>query len=238
MWFEPRCARHVSLDRVCRPTLPSTGSSRASSPASTVLSKRDDFLPLVPPHFVSFAWRYLRVHSFCSLPGGRVHRRGLELVTRYLQPGFRCGNDRTSQVPGEPNIRLHMIQSDSGRTAGTRPSRCRSMAPGMKTAEAPTKGLSKLNSMAFGLAAGTVRSRVGFAVRVTHAPRKTRFRPLVRRYRTGFPPARFLRKASDLFPTSHSPFPSFLAQFHRPEQFARLMASSVAIILTQTNGQS
>src|SRR5882724_3546451 len=29
-----------------------------------------------------------------------------------------------------------------------------------------------------------------FAVRVAHAPRKTHFRPLVRRYRTGFPPAR------------------------------------------------
>ena len=32
---------------------------------------------------------------------------------------------------------------------------------------------------------------VRFAVRVTHAPRNTRFRPLVRRYRTGFPPAGF-----------------------------------------------
>src|SRR6516225_3619503 len=42
------------------------------------------------------------------------------------------------------------------------------------------------------------------------APRKTRFRPLVRRYRAGFPPARFRGKVSDLFPTSHPPFPSFL----------------------------
>ena len=62
--------------------LPSPGSSGASSPASTVLPKRYDFLPPVPPHFVAFAWRYLNVHSFCSLPGGRVRRRGLELVTR------------------------------------------------------------------------------------------------------------------------------------------------------------
>jgi hypothetical protein len=49
-------------------SLPSPGSSRASSPASTVLSKRYDFLPPVPPHFVAFAWRYLSVHSFFSLP--------------------------------------------------------------------------------------------------------------------------------------------------------------------------
>ena len=67
----------------------STGSSEASSPASTVLSKRYDFLPPVPPHFVAFVWRYLSVHSFFSLSGGRVRRRSLELVTRYLRPGCR-----------------------------------------------------------------------------------------------------------------------------------------------------
>ena len=43
----------------------------------------------IPPHFVSFAWRYLSVHSLCSLLGGRVHRQGLELVTRYLRPAIR-----------------------------------------------------------------------------------------------------------------------------------------------------
>ena len=42
----------------------------------------------ISPHFVSFAWRYLNVHSLCSLPDGRVSRQGLELVTRCLQPGF------------------------------------------------------------------------------------------------------------------------------------------------------
>jgi hypothetical protein len=69
-------------------SLPSTGSSGASSPASAVLSKRYDFLPPVPPHFVAFVWRYLSVHSFFSLPDGRVRRRDLELVTRYLRPGL------------------------------------------------------------------------------------------------------------------------------------------------------
>ena len=63
-------------------SLPSTGSSGASSPASPVLSKPYDFLPPIPPHFVAFAWRYLSVHPFFSLPSGRVRRRGLELVTR------------------------------------------------------------------------------------------------------------------------------------------------------------
>jgi len=39
-------------------SLPSAGSSRSSSPTSTVLSTRYDFLPPIPPHFVAFAWRY------------------------------------------------------------------------------------------------------------------------------------------------------------------------------------
>ena len=43
----------------------------------------------IPPHFVAFVWRYLSFHSLGSLPSGRVHRQGLELVTRYLQPGVR-----------------------------------------------------------------------------------------------------------------------------------------------------
>src|SRR5262249_44084907 len=41
---------------------------------------------------------------------------------------------------------------DAGRTAVTRPLQCRSVAPGMCKAEAPAKGLSTLNSTAFGLA--------------------------------------------------------------------------------------
>ncbi len=40
-----------------------------------------------------------RFHSLLSLLDGRVRRRGLELVTRYLRPGLCRGNDRTSQVP-------------------------------------------------------------------------------------------------------------------------------------------
>src|SRR5690349_2830693 len=45
-----------------------------------------------------------------------------------------------------------MFHTDAGRTAGTRPLQCRGVAPGHRTAKAPAKGLSALNSMAFGLA--------------------------------------------------------------------------------------
>ena len=45
-----------------------------------------------------------RLHSLRSLPGGRVRRQGLELLTRYLRPGCCRGSNRISQVPGEPQL--------------------------------------------------------------------------------------------------------------------------------------
>lgn len=104
------------------------------------------------------ALRFLRVavprlHSLRSLLDGRVRRRGLELVTRCLHPG--CCRGSKLDLPsswGTSIVRLHMFPSDSGRTARTRPLRCSSVALGTTKAKAPTKGLSKLNSMAFGLA--------------------------------------------------------------------------------------
>jgi hypothetical protein len=63
-----------------------------------------------------------RVHSLRSLPCGRVHRAGLELVTRYLQPGIRRGANRVLPSSwGTSLIRSHMFHSDAGRTAYTRP---------------------------------------------------------------------------------------------------------------------
>jgi len=52
---------------------------------------------------------------------------------------------------GNPNVRLP-CSVDAGRTACTRPVQCRSVAPGIRKAKAPAKGLSTLDSMAFGLA--------------------------------------------------------------------------------------
>jgi hypothetical protein len=133
-------------------SLPSPGSSGASSPASTVLSKRCDFLPPVPPHFVAFVWRYLSVSLVLFAPrrtsapprpgvGDPVSPAGISLRKRQDLPS----SWRT------PNVRLP-CSVDAGRTAGTRPVQCRSVAPGIRTAKAPAKGLSTLNSMAFGLA--------------------------------------------------------------------------------------
>jgi hypothetical protein len=110
-------------------------------------------LPAVHPAALRFLRLAVpRLHLLRSLLGGQVRRQGLELVTRYLPPGFCRGNDRISQVPGEPRMSVCTGSGDSGRTACTRPVRCCSVALGISKAKAPTKGLSKLNSMAFGLA--------------------------------------------------------------------------------------
>ncbi len=82
-----------------------------------------------------------RLHSLCSLLDGRVRRRGLELVTRYLHPGICRGNELDLPSSwGTTIVRLHMFPSDAGRTADTRPLRCSSVAPGHRKAEAPTFG--------------------------------------------------------------------------------------------------
>ena len=61
---------------------------------------------------------------------------------------------RRQEIPSSwetPIVRLPS-SVDAGRTADTRPVQCRSVAPGMGKAKAPAKGLSTLDSMAFGLA--------------------------------------------------------------------------------------
>ena len=58
---EFRCIRRVSQIRFHDSTsrFPPLAPTGRSSPASSVLSKRYDFLMPISPHFVSFAWRYL-----------------------------------------------------------------------------------------------------------------------------------------------------------------------------------
>ena len=69
-------------------SLSSTGSSEASSPASTVLSRHYDFLPPIPPHFVSFAWWYLGCTRCVRSSADEYHRRGLELINPVTPTGI------------------------------------------------------------------------------------------------------------------------------------------------------
>jgi hypothetical protein len=151
---EPRCVQHVSLGRACRltPRFPPRGPPGRVPPLPRY--SQGATTPCRPSRRTSLPslGGTSCVHSYSSLPDGRVRRRGLELLTRYLPPGSRRGGDRISQVPGGPPLSVRPCSVDAGRAAVTRPLRWRSMAPGTTRARAPATGLSTLHGMAFGLA--------------------------------------------------------------------------------------
>ncbi len=106
MWFEPRCARHVSLNRVCRPTL--------------------RFPPQGPPGRVPLLLRYYqsattscrssRRTSFPSLGGTSAFTRSVRSPADECTAGawswspgissrdFAEETSRISQVPGESQL--------------------------------------------------------------------------------------------------------------------------------------
>src|SRR5262249_16605724 len=135
------------------PRFPPLAPGGTRSPASQVLSRRYDFLPPFPPRFVAFAWRYLGcTRSFRSAADECAAAAG------SWSPGssIRVVPRRRQDLPSSwrtPIVRLHMFHTDAGRTAATSPLECRGVALGNRTAKAPARGLSTLNSMAFGLAA-------------------------------------------------------------------------------------
>jgi hypothetical protein len=120
---EFRCIRRVSQKRFHNSTsrFPPLAPTGCCSPASSVLSRRYD--ALLPSRRTSFpSLGGTSVTLVALLPGGRVNRLGLELVTRCLQPGIRRGANRVLPSSwGTPLVRLHMFQTDAGRTACTRP---------------------------------------------------------------------------------------------------------------------
>ena len=151
---EPRCVPPVSLDRFCRPTLrfPSQG------PPGRV--------PLLRRYYQSAATsrRPSRRASLPSLGGTSVAlvRFAPGRTSAPPRPGVGHPVAPTGKLPrkrqdlpssrGTPIVRLRMFHTDAGRTAGARPLRRCGMALSHRTAKAPAKGLSTLNSMAFGLA--------------------------------------------------------------------------------------
>ncbi len=110
-------------------------------------------------------------------------------------PGFACGNDRVSHVPGEPKC-AYALLSDPGRSGPTRPYSETDAAPEHLNAKGTHDELS-FEAQSHGLGTRCLR----FAGWITPPPRKTRFRLPARLYRTGLIPAGFQRKVSELSPT-------------------------------------
>jgi len=124
----------------------------ASSPASSVLSGRYDFLPPISPRFVAFAWRYHSSARVSPARGRALPRAALlELVTRYLLPGG--GQWRRQDLLrswGTPIVLLPCSPTPAGPTHQAM--QCVGAAPDLSTTKAPACVLSRLNHTASALA--------------------------------------------------------------------------------------
>jgi hypothetical protein len=167
--------------------LPSTGSTGRCSPASTVLSgtvtscrpSRRTSLPSLGDTSVAL------VVSLFGSPSAAG--RSLELVTRCPTGFFSRRRQDLSSSWAIPIIRLHML---------SRPRQDRVLLdPWRSTRRGPrsSKDEGSHEHTTFEAQLHGFRTRcLRFAVPVTRTPRKTRFRLLVPRYRTGFSPAGLL----------------------------------------------
>jgi hypothetical protein len=123
--------------------------------------------------------------------------------------GRDCAEETTGSPKflGNPHCRLP-CSVDAGRTAGTRPVQCSSVAPGIRTAKAPAKGLSTLNSMAFGLAVyASPRELPRFDARLA----SSRWSDATGR---AFHPQGSNERFQSVSLTSHPPSPSFAWRNH------------------------
>jgi hypothetical protein len=196
--FGVRCLRHVSLQRSdnSTPRFPPPGPRGASSPASTVLSGRYDFLPPISPRFVSFAWRYHSSARVSPARGRALPWAGIpELVTRYLQPGF-CQWKRQDLLRswGTPLVLLPCSPTPAGPTHQAIMMRQR----GPRTDHDEGSCIRPFGAQSHGFGTGCLR----FAGRVAPTPRKTRFRLLAKLFRTGLVTRRVPSKGFKVYPTS------------------------------------
>ncbi len=133
--------------------LSSTGSSGASSPASTVLWRcatpdRPSRRTPLPSHDGTIPCACVRVSRQPDAGWGP----GVFGFGNPEPTYCRDGDGRASQVPGEPSC-PYALFSDPGRSARTRPLQCGSTAPALSTEKAThDKYLSGLNGTALGLA--------------------------------------------------------------------------------------
>jgi hypothetical protein len=189
------------------PRFPPRGPRGPRSPVSSVLSRHCDFLPAVPPHFVSFVGRYRGCipHFALGPPGCGGAEPGV--VHPVSPPGIGHGDDRISQVPGEPRWSVCPCSSTpAGRSAPDPCYKTVRMAPAVARTKAPTINFSRLNSKAFGLAV--------YVSRDGYPPNRAR---LASRCWVGSPGRAFHPQGScERFPNSPHvrcpPLPSFLAQ--------------------------
>ena len=189
------------------------GPCGSSSPASSVLSRHCDFLPPLPPRFVSFTWRYHGITHISLPPSLRAATAGLGLVTRYPLPGLLPW--RRQDLPsswGTPIPVCTCSPTPAGRCVPDRLRNAR-MALAKGTTKAPTTKDFR-GSIAWLSGSPPTYHDVGYP-----SPRKAGFQVLVRLSWTGFHP-----QGSDKRFSTHLMCVGLLfqASWHNPVFFARL----------------
>ena len=147
-------------------------SRRAGSPTSAVLSADSDFSPPVPPHFVSFAWRYHgspRPRSGrVRLPLGRALPQGRNALVWRPSACRVSGGDGETSMTSPATHRLHAPLSTALRP---RWNRRRPAGPGASVLpSAPSRRRLPRSPLFRGAITRTLRSRG------RPGPRNTRFR--------------------------------------------------------------
>ncbi len=185
------------------------GPRGSSSPDSSVLPRHCDFLPFLPPHFVAFAWRYhgsARPFSFLPTPP-RAKRRAWGWSPGIPARACFRGNDRISQVSGEPQFpSAHVLGPRTASTPQTITERSRGPPPQKREGAVVQQNFEAGYSMAFGSPPTYHKYRLP-------STGKAGFQVLVRLSCTGFPPAGVLQKVSNSRHVCFPPFPGFLTQF-------------------------
>lgn len=185
---------HNSMSRFPRP-----GPAGCRSPVSTVLSRHYDFLPPVSRRFVAFARRYHVIALVLSLPRGKCHHASLELVTRYLRPGSSSvettGPPKFLGNPNHPFAHALRLRQDGSLQTNFRATAWPSLRERQRLSQRDLR--SSITWLSNSL------STLRHARYLTQ--RKTRFRPSVKRYRTGFPPAGSQSKVSNSHHVNHPP---------------------------------
>jgi hypothetical protein len=162
-----------------------------------------DSLPLISPHFVSFAWRYHLVRLIRSHQTGRTPSVGQEVCSPV--PPLRDVRWKRQGLPGSwGSLFRHALLFDPGETGAP----CLLRRPGTAFRSLNSVGsriCGDFGAQSHGLPAPCVR----FAAGVAAAPRNTRYRLVANLCRAGFflqsPSTRFQGGALAIYP----PYPGF-----------------------------
>ena len=175
---------------MARHFLPSTGFRWLLFPCFHGTMKCSDLLSPISPRFVSFAWRY-RAVRLCSFPQARRRLEAWSFMDWQPRTRFcRHGDDRNSQVPGEPQ-RAYAVFSDPG---GTEP-------PGPTVVRRGPREVEDGGSPRVIASRGSI-ARPWYWLSTLRPPdysgtrRKTRFRLPARLYRVGLVTHRVPKKVS------------------------------------------